>query len=127
MHALPGMQSLSVWQGQAHFWAGTLQRCVTQLASTVQGRASGLGVDSGALGALGALDAGAACEVASPGLVPSPCPNVCVSSGVAVPAGGGACGGGGSLCALQLTAPSANHANRRQLALEPVTVFRMAW
>ena len=54
MHALPGMQSLSVWHGHAHFCAATLQRWVKQLASAVQGRARGLGVDSAAFGAAGA-------------------------------------------------------------------------
>jgi hypothetical protein len=48
MQALPGMQSLSVWQGHAHLSAATLHRWVRQWASVVQGRASGLGVDSGA-------------------------------------------------------------------------------
>ena len=53
MHALPGVQSLSVWHGHAHFWAATLQRWVRQWASTVQGRGFGVasaGVETPAAG-----------------------------------------------------------------------------
>jgi len=88
MQALPGMQSLSVWQGQAHFWAATLQRWVRQLASIVQGRAKGLGVESVA------LEAVAVGEDASDGVnvVASPIPGACVV-GPLGGAGAGAAGG----------------------------------
>ena len=78
MHALPGMQSLSVWHGQAHFWAATLQRWVRQLASVVHGRASGFGVESGAPVTLGEACAGDAASVGA-GVVPSPYPGACVT------------------------------------------------
>ncbi len=83
MHALPGVQSLSVWHGQAHFWAATLQRWVRQWASVVQGRASGFGVDNAAEDAA----SGGASGVAV-GVVPSPVPGACVTGWP------GACAGG---------------------------------
>ncbi len=88
MHALPGMQSLSVWHGQAHFWAATLQRWVRQLASTMQGRARGFGVDS-ALPGTRAVPVGTEGEAASTGVgvVPSPYP------GAGVTGTAGVCGG----------------------------------
>jgi len=78
MQALPGMQSLSVWQGHAHLPAVTLQRWVRQWASIVHGRASGFGVDSAAPAVAAGKTAG---EVASTGLgvVPSPYPGACVT------------------------------------------------
>lgn len=76
MHELPGMQSLSVWHGQAHFCAATLQRWVRQLASLVHGKASGLGVESGAPVTLtGAACAGDAASVGAC-VVPSVNPGV---------------------------------------------------
>ncbi|HET7541393.1 MAG TPA: hypothetical protein VFK05_16065, partial [Polyangiaceae bacterium] len=96
MQPLPGMQSLSVWHGQAHLPAGTLQRWVRQWASVVQGRASGFGVDS----ADDAAGAGA-----SPGLVPFVAPGDAVGP---LGAGAGARAGGGSLCLPQRVLLSAH-------------------
>jgi hypothetical protein len=60
-HLFPGLQSASVWHGAAHFPNAVLQRCVTQFASLVHGRASGPGVEScpGAAGAGAAVVVGA--------------------------------------------------------------------
>jgi hypothetical protein len=51
MQLFPGLQSLFVTQGNTHLPTWVLQRCVKQLASEVQGPASGPGCESGPAGA----------------------------------------------------------------------------
>jgi hypothetical protein len=79
MQALPGMQSLSVWQGQVHFWAATLQRWVRHCASTVQPGAKGFGVESAALVVTVVAGAGSAGDVARVGAAVGP-PGACVGA-----------------------------------------------
>jgi len=88
MHALPGVQSASVWHGHAHFWVARLQRWVRQWASAVQGRGLGVASAGGETPAAGPAAAGVA---ANAGVVPS------LEAGAGVPGAtgvSGACAGG---------------------------------
>jgi hypothetical protein len=86
MQWLPGLQSLSVWQGHAHLPAAVLQRCVRQAASEAQGSAIGDGCESGP-GAGVAAPVGAGCAAVGPGAGAG-------AAAVGVGAGAGAGAGG---------------------------------
>lgn len=105
MQAFPGMQSASLWQGQAHLPTLGLQRWVKHCASVWQGNAKGLGVDNVLGGATGVATTAAGAAIGATGVG-------------AMAAGGGA--GGRSLLPPQ---PAPNSpASRHEIAFS----FRMS-